>query len=257
MQKPAIQVRHLTVNRGQAPVLWDIDFEVKQGSLTGVIGPNGAGKTTLLQTLVGNITPASGTIQFFGLPSSQTHKKVAYVPQRQMVDWQFPITVLDLALMGRYHMLSHLKWYRAEDKRATLKVLDELDIQHLASKQIGQLSGGQQQRAFIARALVQQPDLFLFDEPFTAVDALTKQVLIDLFTSLRNKGKTLLIVHHDLSSASRYFDHALLLNVSLLAAGPICHALTADNLARAYGHAMDIFDEATRLATGHVEGKAL
>lgn len=244
----AIDIHQLTVNYEKTSALWDINVSIPRGSLVGIIGPNGAGKSTFLKALLGIIRPLSGSVQFFGSPFKEMRHKIAYVPQKGSIDWDFPMTVFDVILMGRYGKLKGLKWYKKADKEAALKILDRLGMSSLADRQISALSGGQQQRLFIGRALLQEADILLLDEPFAAVDKTTEEVIIELLRTLRDQGKTVLVVHHDLNTATSYFDMALLLNTSLVAFGKAKEVLTPENLSRAYGQKGDLFIEAARLS---------
>lgn len=241
--KKVLLCKRLNVSYDTTPVLWDINLEVPVGKLVAIIGPNGAGKSTLLKTIVGIIPPFSGTVECLGDCFKKVRKKIAYVPQKEAVDWDFPITALEVVLMGRYHQLGLFKWIRKADREAARNALDVLGIQHLADCQIGELSGGQQQRVFIARALVQDPDLYILDEPFTGIDAATESVLITVFKKLQDKGKTLLVVHHDLQSVSQIFDWVILLNTRLIACGELEKAFTTENLYQTYGQKEEIFTE--------------
>lgn len=236
----AIEVQQLTVNYEKTSALWDLHFSIPKGRLVGIIGPNGAGKSTLLKALLGIVKPLTGKIQLSG--------SVAYVPQKGSIDWDFPITVFDVVLMGRYRLLKGLKWYRKADKQAALSILEKLGMQELASRQISELSGGQQQRLFIARALMQDAEIYLLDEPFAGVDKVSEGVIMKILQELKEKEKTILVVHHELSSAAHYFDSALLLNTSLVASGDIDQVLTPKLLSRAYGQDEVLFDEAWRLS---------
>ena len=244
----AIDIYQLNVNYEKTSALWDINVSIPKGSLVGIIGPNGAGKSTLLKALLGLVKPLSGRALFYGAPFAKVKEQIAYVPQKGSIDWDFPITVFDVVLMGRFRKLKGLKWYKKADKEAALKILDRLEMGSLAKRQISALSGGQQQRLFIARALLQEADILLLDEPFAAVDKATEDIIIQILQDLRDEGKTILVVHHDLKTAYEYFDKALLLNTSLVAYGKTDDALSADNLARAYGQKGELFSEATRLS---------
>jgi manganese/zinc/iron transport system ATP- binding protein len=231
----ALAVEDLTVAYKDRPVLWDLDLAIPSGVAAAIVGPNGAGKTTLLKAILGTVPPVAGTVRIFGELYSDVRGRVGYVPQRSSVDWEFPTTVLDVVLMGTY---GRLGWFRRPgpgERSAALAALDQLGIHDLASRQIGQLSGGQQQRVFLARALVQDADLYLMDEPLQGVDAVTEDAIIDLMHRLRSAGKTLVVVHHDLATVSEYFDWVALLNVQLIAAGPVKEAFTPENLKQAYG----------------------
>jgi manganese/zinc/iron transport system ATP- binding protein len=252
--KKAIEIYQLSVNYDKTSALWDINVSIPEGSLVGIIGPNGAGKSTLLKALLGFVKPLTGKTTFFGLPFQKMKSRIAYVPQRGKIDWEFPITAFDVVLMGRYPKLKGLKWYRKADKEAARKMLVRLEMESLADRQISELSGGQQQRLFIARALLQEGDILLLDEPFSAIDQATEELLIKLLKELKGQGKTILVVHHDLKTAESYFDQALLLNTSLVAYGECKTALTSDNLARAYGKKGELLEEATRLSTAEKAG---
>lgn len=250
----ALEVTGLSVNYDKTSVLWDLTFKIVQGSLVGVIGPNGAGKSTLLKALLGIIKPISGTALFFGLPFSKAYRRIAYVPQRESVDWSFPITVFDVALMGRYGHLGPIKWVRKADRQAAMRILETLGLDSLINRQISQLSGGQQQRLFIARALLQEADLYFLDEPFAGIDKTTEKVIIDVLKGLKNKGKTLLIVHHDLNTVEAYFDSVLILNTSLIAYGEIREAFTQESISQAFGPTGVLFQEALKLSKDKLVG---
>ena len=250
----ALEVEELSVNYHQTAVLWDISFSLPKGSFVGILGPNGAGKSTLLKAILGLIVPLSGSVHFFGKPLQAARKKVAYVPQRSSVDWDFPITAYDLVLMGRFPQMGLLKWTSKKDKEATLEALKLVEMDELSHRQIGELSGGQQQRLFIARALVQDPDLFLLDEPFAGVDLATEKMLLDLFSKLKAQGKTIVMVHHDLMTAQKVFDYVVLLNTCLIAAGPTTDVLTSQNLAKTYGRGSHLLDEAVSLVKKQTSG---
>jgi manganese/zinc/iron transport system ATP- binding protein len=247
-EKYVLEVDQLTVNYDKTPVLWDINFSIPAGSLVGVVGPNGAGKSTLLKTLLGMIEPLSGEVKFFGQKLKDVRKKVAYIPQRSSVDWDFPLTVEEVVLMGRYGHLGLFKWPKKEDKKRARDALERVGMLPFADRQIGQLSGGQQQRVFIARALAQEADLYLMDEPFAGIDLTTEKTLIALFGELVAQGKTLLIVHHDLSTVSTYFKWLLMLNTCLVASGPTAEVFNTDNLLRAYGKGSVFLDEVARIS---------
>ncbi|MEM8727886.1 MAG: metal ABC transporter ATP-binding protein [Chlamydiota bacterium] len=252
--KHAVDIRQLTVNYEKTSALWDIDVSIPGGNLVGIVGPNGAGKSTLLKALLGLVTPLSGSVYFFGRPFAEVRDRIAYIPQKETIDWDFPITVFDGVLMGRYLKLKGLKWYKKADKEAAGKILDRLEMGFLADRQIGALSGGQQQRLFIARALLQEADVLLLDEPFAAVDKATEEIVIHILKDLRDRGKTILVVHHDLKTARDYFDRALLINTALVSSGKVEDALSVDNLARAYGQKGELLGEATRLSTAEKAG---
>ncbi|MBI2811423.1 MAG: metal ABC transporter ATP-binding protein, partial [Candidatus Melainabacteria bacterium] len=241
-KKPAIKIEQLSVNYDKTPVLWDIHCEVPQGKMAGIVGPNGAGKSTLLKTLLGMVSPLSGHFEFFGETYKAAQHRIAYVPQRSSVDWDFPITAYEVVLMGRYGKLGYLKWPKAADKEAARHALDKVGMLSFADRQISQLSGGQQQRLFIARALLQDADLYLMDEPFAGVDMATEKAIIALMDKLRVQGKTLLVVHHDLSTVESYFDWVIMLNTCLIASGPVSEAFNSENILRTYGRSSALLD---------------
>ncbi|MCH9614220.1 MAG: Manganese transport system ATP-binding protein MntB [Chlamydiia bacterium] len=250
----AIKAIQLTVNYGECCVLFDVSFDVERGSITGIVGPNGAGKSTLLKSLIRLIKPLSGDVTFLDMPLSQVRKRVAYVPQRGQIDWDFPITAFDVALMGRYHDLGFLKWARKADKHAALDMLDKLGMLAFKDRQISDLSGGQQQRLFIARALLQEADVYLLDEPFAGIDHSTEELIIGMLKKQRDAGKTVLMVHHDLSSVEKYFDDLILLNTSLVATGPVAEVFNPDNLSQTYGRDASLFTDAIKLSQEKASG---
>lgn len=232
---PAVSVSDLTMAYREKPVLWDIDIRVPQGSMEAVIGPNGAGKSTLLKAIMGILPVASGEIRVFGKSFKSQRKRVAYIPQRSSVDWDFPTTVFDVVLMGSYGKLGWIKRPGKLEKEQTYSALEKVGMAEFASRQISELSGGQQQRIFLARALVQNAELYFMDEPFQGVDAATEQAIVRLLKELKQSGKTLLVVHHDLQTVKDYFDRVLLLNVHLIKEGAVEEVFTQDNLRITYG----------------------
>ncbi len=231
----AIHVTDLTVAYRYRPVLWDVDLEVPPGVLMAIVGPNGAGKTTLMRSILGLVTPAAGEVRVFGRPYDEQRRLVAYVPQRGSVDWDFPATVLDVVVMGTYGSLGWVRRPGRRERERALAALDKVGMADLKERQISQLSGGQQQRVFLARALVQEASLFLMDEPFQGVDAVTERAIVALLGELRREGKTVLVVHHDLQTVPEYFDWVILLNVRRIASGPTTEVFTEDNLRLTYG----------------------
>lgn len=231
----AIEVNDLTVAYREKPVLWDVDLSVPAGTLMAVVGPNGAGKSTLLKSVLGLVRPSAGEIRIFGKPYPQQRRLVGYVPQRESVDWDFPTSALDVVMMGRY---GHLGWVRRPGRAERDMALDSLNkvgMAAFAGRQISQLSGGQQQRVFLARALVQEAQVYLMDEPFAGVDVTTERAILTTLRELQQAGKTVLVVHHDLETVTEYFDAVAILNVELVAAGPVGTTMTPENLRRAYG----------------------
>lgn len=239
---PILDIHDVTVAYRRRPVLWDIDLILHEPCLLGLIGPNGAGKSTLIKTALDLVPRVSGSVAFFGQPLSEVRRRIGYVPQRESVDWDFPVSVLDVVLMGTY---GRLGWFRrpgAKEKARARECLDLVGIRDLEHQQIGQLSGGQQQRTFLARALAQEADLYFMDEPFAGVDAATEQAIFAILGELRDQGKTVIVVHHDLRSVSQFFDQVALLNVRLVAQGPTATAFTEDNLRKTYGGRLSILD---------------
>ena len=232
---PAVQVEDLTVAYRDKPVLWDIDLTVPQGVLMAVVGPNGAGKTTLLKAILGLVSPVAGTVSILGRPYLAMRKHVGYVPQRGSVDWDFPTTAFDVVLMGTYGQVGWVRRPAAEHRAAAMRALERVGMASFADRQIRQLSGGQQQRVFLARALVQDALVYFMDEPFQGVDAVTETAIVDLLRELRSVGRTVFVVHHDLSTVRDYFDWVTLLNVRKIASGPIADVYTPDMLATTYG----------------------
>jgi manganese/iron transport system ATP-binding protein/manganese/zinc/iron transport system ATP- binding protein len=237
----AIEVEHLTVSYGPVPALLDVSLRIPPGKLVGVIGPNGSGKSTLIKTILGFLRPDVGQVRIFGQPAERARGRVAYVPQRGSVDWDFPITVREVALMGRY---GHVPWWRdlsREDRRLADEALAMVRMTEFAHRQIGQLSGGQQQRVFMARAMAQGADILLLDEPFAGVDAATEQAILDVLDRTKRAGRTLLVVHHDLGTAAEYFDALVLIKQRLYAYGPPAAVLDAELLSQVYEGKLRVF----------------
>ena len=231
----AIEVNDLTVAYRDQPVLWDIDVSVPPGVLMAIVGPNGAGKSTLIKSILGLVRPAAGQVLIHGRPYADQRRLTAYVPQRGSVDWDFPTTVLDVVMMGRYGALG---WFRRPGRRErdlALTALEKVGMVEFAERQISQLSGGQQQRVFLARALVQDADVYFMDEPFQGVDAKTERAIVEVLRQLRSAGRTVVTVHHDLETVPEYFEWVLLLNVRRIALGPVGEVFTEENLRRTYG----------------------
>lgn len=240
-------IHGMTVAYHRRPVLWDIDLDVAEGKITGIIGPNGAGKTTLIKAVLDLVPKTSGSVSIYGSPYKESRHLVAYVPQRESVDWDFPVSALSVVLMGRY---GRLGWFRRPGKRdieAAREALHEVGMSEYADRQISQLSGGQQQRVFIARALVQDARIFFLDEPFAGVDAATERAIIRLLTLMREQGKTIIAVHHDLQTVRQYFDNLIMVNMMLVASGPTSEVFTEENLKRTYGGRLTLLDEASHL----------
>lgn len=236
---PALKVHDLTVAYRDQPVLWDIDLTVPQGVLMAIMGPNGAGKTTLIKSMLGLLKPAAGSIRIFGQPADRTTmRRIAYVPQRTSVDWDFPTDVADVVMMGRYGEMGWLRRPALRDRQAVAEALAKVGMDSLAHRQISELSGGQQQRVFLARALVQEAEVYLMDEPFQGVDATTETAIVEVLRALRRQGRTVVAVHHDLNTVQKYFDWIALLNVHLMAEGGMEETFTEANLRRTFGSAV-------------------
>lgn len=238
-----LSVHDLTVAYQRQPVLWNIDYEAPSARLVAIVGPNGAGKSTLIKALLELIPRATGEVQFFGQTYQQSRQRVAYVPQRTTVDWDFPVTAHDVVTMGLYGRLGWFRPITRAARREALEALERVGLADFAKRQISQLSGGQQQRVFLARALVQQADLYLMDEPFAGVDAATERTIVGLLQGLRSEGKTALVVHHDLQTVNEYFDDVLLLNMRVIASGPVATVFNAENLKRTYGGKLALLDQ--------------
>jgi manganese/zinc/iron transport system ATP- binding protein len=239
-----LAIRGLTVAYGESPAVFSVDADFPPRAMSAIIGPNGAGKSTLLKAALGVIPRVSGEIRVFGRPLEEARARIAYVPQRASVDWDFPATAIDVVLMGMYRRVGLLGRISAGYRRAALDCLDRVGMAEFAERQIGRLSGGQQQRVFLARALAQEADLHLLDEPFAGVDAATERAIIELLKTLKAERKAVVCVHHDLATVAGYFDHVFLINVRRIGEGPVETAFTAEALQATYGG---------RLATGHIE----
>ncbi len=229
-----IEVRDLTVAYNESPVLWDVDLDVQLGKATAIVGPNGAGKSTLLKAILGLVPIAAGATRVFGSELNAVRQRMAYIPQRGSVDWDFPTNALDVVTMGRY---GRIGWFRRPgkaDRAIAEECLAKVGMSQFAKRQISQLSGGQQQRVFLARALAQEADLYLMDEPFSGVDAVTERAIVQLLHDVRDAGKTVVAVHHDIESVTEYFDNVVLLNVRLIESGPVSQVFTEENLRRTY-----------------------
>lgn len=232
--KYVVQVEDMTVAYQIKPVLWDVDLKVPKGILMAIVGPNGAGKSTLIKAMLDLIEPISGNVLFHGASYRSQRKQIGYVPQRGSVDWDFPTNVLDVVLMGRYGHLGWIKRPGKKDKALAMDALEKVGMEEFAYRQISQLSGGQQQRVFLARALVQDALIYFMDEPFQGVDAKTERAIVDLLKELREQGKTVVVVHHDLQTVPEYFDWVTLLNTQVVASGPVEDVFTEENLKKAY-----------------------
>ena len=233
--EPALEVRDLTVAYATKPVLWDVNFRAPAGATIAIVGPNGAGKSTLLKATLGLVPAASGEVRVLGQTVDKARRLIGYVPQRESVDWDFPTSALDVVLMGTYGRLGWIRRPGAKQRELARHCLDQVGMASYAERQISQLSGGQQQRVFLARALAQQAQVYFMDEPFAGVDAATESAIVKLLHELRDEGKTVFVVHHDLETVREYFDFVILLNMRVVAHGPVSEVYTSENLQKTYG----------------------
>jgi len=241
-----LEVKDLTVAYGRKPVVWDVSCRVPCGVLMGILGPNGAGKSTLLKAILELIPKTSGQITYFGRRYREVRPRIAYVPQRASVDWDYPVTALDVVTMGLYEKIGWCLPVLRRHKEAALTALAEVEMADFARRQIRELSGGQQQRVFLARALVQKADLYLMDEPFAGVDARTERTIVQVLHQLREAQKTVVCVHHDLTTVEEYFNYVLLINLRKVADGPVKEVFHQENLRKTYGGKLTLLDQATR-----------
>ena len=242
---PAVlDIHDVTVAYHRKPVLWDVDLVIERPQLAAIVGPNGAGKSTLIKAVLGLVPMASGSVQVFGQSVASVRQRIGYVPQRESVDWDFPVSVLDVVLMGTYGQLGWFRRPGTKQRQWARECLAKLGLAEYEKQQIGQLSGGQQQRVFLARALAQKADIYFMDEPMAGVDAATEHAIFELLSELREQGKTIIAVHHDLRTVPEYFDFVALLNVRLVASGPVETTFTPENLQKTYGGRLAILDAA-------------
>ena len=239
-----VSIHDMTVAYHRKPVLWDIDYAAPEGALVGIVGPNGAGKSTLIKACLDLVPRASGSVRFYGKPYRQVRQQVGYVPQRESVDWDFPASALDVVTMGRYGRIPWCVPPRKKDREYARACLEHVGMIDYAERQISKLSGGQQQRVFLARALAQDAKVYFMDEPFAGVDASTETAIVALLRELRTQGKTVLVVHHDLQTVLEYFDHVLLLNMRIVAAGVTEEVFTPEALQKTYGGRLTLLDKA-------------
>ena len=244
---PPLSIHDLTVAYQRKPVIWDIDYVAPAGKLVAIVGPNGAGKSTLINAALELIPRASGQVRFFGEPYRKQRHRVGYVPQRESVDWDFPVSALDVVVMGLYRKVGWCLPVLPRHRKTALAALARVGMADYAHRQIRRLSGGQQQRVFLARALVQDADLYLMDEPFTGVDAATERAIVEILRELRSLGKTALVVHHDLQTVTEYFDEVILLNMRLVATGSVESVFTTDNLRKTYGGRLMLLENTDRI----------
>jgi manganese/zinc/iron transport system ATP- binding protein len=241
-----LEFHDVTVAYGRRPVLWNVDLTVPGACLFGIIGPNGAGKSTLLKAALGLVPLAGGEVRILGAPLEQVRSRVGYVPQRESVDWDFPVTVTDVVLMGTYARLGWLRRPGPRERSLAAECLDRVGLADVADRQIGRLSGGQQQRVFLARALAQQADVYFLDEPMAGVDARSQERIFRVLSDLRAEGRLVVIVHHDLRSGAEWFDAVAVIDMRLVATGPVAEVLTPENLRRTYAGRLDVLDEIGR-----------
>lgn len=250
-ENPIVELHNLTVTYENKPAVWNIDYTLPNGNLIGIIGPNGSGKTTMMKAIMGLVKPSSGYVKLFGKKLEEVRDKVAYVPQRGTVDWDFPVNVYDAVMMGRYNRKNLFKKSNKRDHEIVLDSIKKVQLGPYQKRQISQLSGGQQQRVFIARALAQEADLYLLDEPFAGVDAATENAVIDLLKEMKASGKTILVVHHDLQTASKYFDWLVMMNTRLIASGKTEEIFQKDILEKTYGGRLQILTQVADLLKQH------
>ena len=244
LARSPLVVRDLTVAYRRRPVLWDVDLAAADGLITGIVGPNGAGKSTLLKGVLDLVPRVSGSVTIYGRPYRQQRRLVAYVPQRESVDWDYPVSALELVAMGLYRSLGWLRPVTRATREAARAAMDLVDMADYAGRQISELSGGQQQRLFLARALAQDARIYFMDEPFAGVDAATERAIVELLQRLRGEGKSVFVVHHDLQTVSSYFDELIMLNLRVVAHGPVADVFTDDNLQKTYGGRLTLLDQA-------------
>ena len=243
VENPVLELHNLTVTYDNKPAVWNLDYTLPAGKLVGIIGPNGSGKTTMMKAIMGLIKPGSGYIKLFGKELHDVRDKVAYVPQRGSVDWDFPVNVYDTIMMGRYNKKNIFRRNTAQDKAIVKDAIAKVQLEQFAKRQISQLSGGQQQRVFIARALAQEAELYLLDEPFAGVDAATENAIMTLLKEMKQQGKTIIVIHHDLQTARKYFDWLIMLNTRLIASGNIEDVFQQEILEQTYGGRLQILTQ--------------
>ncbi len=247
VENPILEIHDLTVSYDQNPVLWNVDLSLPPGNLVGILGPNGAGKSTLIKAIMGLITPTSGYVKVFDKPLNDVRARISYVPQRESVDWNFPASVLDVVMMGTYGKLGLFRRPGKKEKELALRSLEQVGMGGFVGRQISELSGGQQQRVFIARALAQEADLYLMDEPFAGVDMATETAIFQLLREMAASGKTVIVVHHDIHSAMNFFDWLIMLNLHLVASGPKELVMNEEMLRKTYGGKLNLLTRVTDL----------
>ncbi|HVA87701.1 MAG TPA: metal ABC transporter ATP-binding protein [Candidatus Saccharimonadales bacterium] len=237
----AVELDHVSAGYDARPALTDVSLQIPSGTLVAIFGPNGGGKTTLLKVVAGLLRSWSGTVEVLGAPPGREAHRVAYVPQAELVDWSFPVSVWDVAMMGRYPRLGPFRRPGAADREAVAAALEQVGMAGRARTQIGALSGGQRRRAFLARALAANPDLFLLDEPVTGVDVTTQEDLVGVLGRLAAQGRTVLATTHDLGAAAHHFERVIAVNRTIIASGPASLVLDTDVLSRTFGgHLLEV-----------------
>ncbi len=247
VENPILEIHDLTVSYDQNPVLWNVDLSLPAGNLVGILGPNGAGKSTLIKAIMGLIPPTSGFVKIFDKPLNDVRARISYVPQRESVDWNFPASVLDVVMMGTYGKLGLFRRPGKKEKDLAMQSLEQVGMAGFSKRQISELSGGQQQRVFIARALAQEADLYLMDEPFAGVDMATETAIFQLLRDMTTSGKTVIVVHHDIHSAMNFFDWLIMLNLHLVASGPKESVMNEEMLRKTYGGKLNLLTRVTDL----------
>jgi len=250
-----LSIHAMTVAYHRKPVLWDVDYDAPPNKLIAIVGPNGAGKSTLIKACLGLVPRASGQVEFWSEPYRRARPRIGYVPQRESVDWDFPVSALDVVCMGRYRKIGWCRPVTRSHKQAAIACLERVGMHDYAHRQISQLSGGQQQRVFLARALAQESDLYFMDEPFAGVDAATERAIVQVLRELKAAGKTVIVVHHDLQTVREYFDEVILLNMRVVAAGPVNEVFNNKNLQRTYGGRLTLLSEAAEAMARAAAGK--
>jgi manganese/zinc/iron transport system ATP- binding protein len=240
---PIVEFHDVTVAYGGRPVLWNIDLAIEEPCLFGVIGPNGAGKSTLLKAALGLVPTVGGYVRFYGEPLARVRGRVGYVPQRETVDWDFPVSVMDVVLMGTYGRLGWLRRPGKKERVLAAECLERVGLADFAGRQIGRLSGGQQQRVFLARALAQEADIYFLDEPLAGVDVRSQEQIFRVLADVRDEGGLVVVVHHDLRTAVEWFDRVALIDMRLVATGPTSEVLTPENIRRTYAGRIELLEE--------------
>ncbi|GAB5496600.1 MAG: ABC transporter ATP-binding protein [Phycisphaerales bacterium] len=254
-EESPLSVHAMTVAYNKKPVLWDVDYDAPANQLIAIVGPNGAGKSTFIKACLGLVPSASGQVAFWGDVYKRARPRIGYVPQRESVDWDFPVSALDVVCMGRYRKIGWCRPVTRRHRRVAMECLERVGMASLAKRQISQLSGGQQQRVFLARALAQESDLYFMDEPFAGVDAATERAIVEVLRDLRASGKTVIVVHHDLQTVPEYFDHVILLNMRVVASGEVAEVFTQENLQRTYGGRLTLLSEASEAIAKAASGR--